>query len=87
MIVPDDHQIDALFEAVPRADESLESFSRYERLGEYHNMLRAAMALLHAGHPRADRLLDLTAKRALDFDDTEFAWKAALYAERIRRKR
>jgi flavin reductase (DIM6/NTAB) family NADH-FMN oxidoreductase RutF len=84
MTVPGDNEIDAFIQAVPTVSETLESFCRYERLGEYQHMLRAALALLNEGHPRADRLLELTARRALDFDDSEFAWKTALYAQRVR---
>ncbi len=87
MTMPTDSEIDALIESVPAADESLESFHRYERLGEYPHMLRAAFALLRNDHPASDCLFDLTARRALDYDDTEFAWKVALFAERVRHGR
>lgn len=70
--------------AVPEATEL--SYQRFKRRGDYQAMLAAALYLLRSKHAKAALFIEEAAKTALDVaNDTDFAWKAALYAEAARR--
>ncbi|HVO74723.1 MAG TPA: flavin reductase family protein [Ignavibacteriaceae bacterium] len=59
-------------------EPSEEAFFRYLNQNEYKKMLKAA--LLQTGSPKLKKLLELTAKCALEQNDLLFAWKTAVYA-------
>lgn len=60
-----------------------DAFYRYQRDGNYNFMLKAALEILGQDKIRGKRLLELSAKSSLESNDTEFAWKTAMYAGRI----
>ena len=60
-----------------------DAFYRYQRDGNYNFMLKAALEILVEDKIRGKRLLELSAKSSLESNDTEFAWKTAMYAGRI----
>jgi len=55
-------------------------FERFRRLKDYRRMLWAAVGLKKEKHPLARQKIELAAKEALESNDKDFAWKAALYA-------
>lgn len=57
-----------------------EAFIRYQRLNEYKKMLKAALDLKED----KKKNIELSAKCALQNNDFDFAWKAALYAGNIK---
>jgi hypothetical protein len=57
-----------------------EAFIRYRRLNEYKRMLKAALDLKED----KKKNIELSAKCALQNNDLDFAWKAALYAGNIK---
>lgn len=61
---------------------SEEAFYRYKRLGNFRYMLRCAIDL-NISDTKRKYLLELTAKLALEKNDTDFAWKTALYSNQI----
>ncbi len=61
---------------------SEEAFYRYQRLGNYKYMLRCILDLNLANHQKK-YFFELTAKEALEKNNTEFAWETALYANKI----
>lgn len=61
---------------------SEEAFYRYQRLGNYKYMLRCILDLNLANHQKK-YFFELTAKEALEKNNTEFAWKTALYSNQI----
>jgi flavin reductase (DIM6/NTAB) family NADH-FMN oxidoreductase RutF len=60
-----------------------EAFFRYQRQGKYQYMLCAALELEKRKHPKTKTFLELTAKNAIEANNHDFAWKTALYAEKV----
>jgi len=60
-----------------------DAFYRYQRDGNYNFMLKAALEILSQDKIKGKRLLELSAKASLESNDTEFAWKIAMFAGRI----
>jgi len=68
-------------EVKPGTESDLLSvFERYRRVGEYRRMLFIAVCLKKENHPLARQKIEIAAKEALEKNDRNFAWKAALYA-------
>ncbi|MDZ4723786.1 MAG: flavin reductase family protein [candidate division Zixibacteria bacterium] len=83
--IPSSDEITAFIKTVTvSTSATLESFHRYERLGEYHNMLSVSLSIDKIEACERRRLLVLTAKRALDFDNHDFAWKTLLYSHTLK---
>jgi len=59
-------------------EQSEEAFYRYQRLSNYKYMMKAALQFVNEDHPKAKYFTELTAKYALENNDTEFAWNALL---------
>jgi flavin reductase (DIM6/NTAB) family NADH-FMN oxidoreductase RutF len=78
-VMPDSGQAERAVAALTAEDPTEELFYRYERLADYENMLRTAVALYGSGHPRAATFIELAAREALEQDDVPFAWNALLY--------
>jgi hypothetical protein len=51
--------------------------------GEYQDMMRVVLYLSRDNKHRLTTLSEQAARRALDFDDTDFAWKVILYAHTV----
>lgn len=64
-------------EKIENFEEGNEAFSRYQRLGDYKKMLKAALLI----RENQKKNIEFAAKAALQNNDTDFAWRAALYAE------
>ncbi|MGD2092928.1 MAG: flavin reductase family protein [Candidatus Aminicenantes bacterium] len=70
-------------EAKEKPDENVDllpTFERFYRLGDYEQMLSIAVRLKKGQHPLAKQKIELAAKVALEKNDKDFAWKAALFA-------
>lgn len=81
--MPDAAEVSAFLaelEPMPEASESL--LLRFQRRQDYRSMLRTALALKKAAHPKAQTLIEKSAKCAVENNDLDFAWKAALAAAR-----
>ncbi len=59
-------------------EQSEEAFYRFQRLAHYKYMMKTAIKFMNDNHPKAKYFSELTAKCALENNDTEFAWNAAL---------
>lgn len=57
-----------------------EAFHRYQRQKDYKLMLKSALDVLNTDKKKGKYLLELTAKTALESDDSDFAWHTAVYA-------
>ncbi|UCH65158.1 MAG: flavin reductase family protein [Ignavibacterium sp.] len=64
-------------------DEGLNEFNHYQKLADYKLMMQTALELSESNYKKSKYLIELTAKCALENNDTDFAWKAALYACRL----
>jgi flavin reductase (DIM6/NTAB) family NADH-FMN oxidoreductase RutF len=64
-------------------EEGLEAFYRYQKLADYKFMMKSALKLSELNNKKRKYLIELTAKCALENNDIDFAWKAALYAARL----
>jgi len=64
-----------------KESDLLGAFERYRRVGEYRHMLAVAVCLKKENHPLAGQKIETAAKEALEKNDRDFAWKAALYVE------
>ena len=57
---------------------SEEAFYRYQRLSDYKYMMKTAIQFVNKNHPKAKNFTELTAKCALEYNDTDYAWKVIL---------
>jgi flavin reductase (DIM6/NTAB) family NADH-FMN oxidoreductase RutF len=64
-------------ERIDNFEEGAEAFLRYQRLGDHKKMLKAALLMKE----NLKKNIEFAAKAALKNNDTDFAWKAALYGE------
>jgi flavin reductase (DIM6/NTAB) family NADH-FMN oxidoreductase RutF len=86
--IPTDKEVDEFLkinknETLPDYELSEEAFYRYQRLGNYKNMLKCTLDL-ELSTEKKKYFLELTAKLALESDDRSFAWKTALYSGKFR---
>jgi len=85
--IPTALEVDEFILQVERKDvqsfeATVEAFYRYERHDDIEKMLKAAIELKKQGYKKHKILFELTAKRALELNNSQFAWKTALYAGR-----
>jgi flavin reductase (DIM6/NTAB) family NADH-FMN oxidoreductase RutF len=64
-------------------EHSEEAFYRYQRLSNYKYMMKAAIKFVNENHPKAKYFTELSAKCALENNDTDYAWKVILTLEYI----
>jgi len=81
--IPDEKSVrDFLTELVNKKfegfEQSEEAFYRYQRLSNYKYMMKTSIKFMNENHPKAKYFTELTTKSALENNDTEFAWHAAL---------
>ena len=81
--MPDMNSVDEFIDSFEKMDTegfelNEEAFYRYQRLSNYNYMMRIALELAKQNHPKLKLYIELSAKCALENDDEEFAWKAAL---------
>lgn len=86
--IPSDKEVDDFInqlnnEKPVNYESGEEAFYRYQRDGNYNFMLKASLEILSQDKIRGKRLLELSAKTSLEANDTEFAWKTAMFAGRI----
>ncbi len=63
---------------IDEGSDPLRVFDRFKRLGDYRRMFAVALWLQEEGHPMARQKIELAAKEALERNDRDFAWKAAM---------
>ncbi|MFN3694000.1 MAG: flavin reductase family protein [Ignavibacterium sp.] len=85
--IPDDKEVNDFInqiksETFSEYEISEEAFYRYQRLGNFRYMLRCALDLNLSQH-QIKYFLELTAKLALEKNDSDFAWKTALYSNQF----
>ncbi|MCX8106592.1 MAG: flavin reductase family protein [Ignavibacterium album] len=86
--IPDDEEVKEFItqiksETLTDYEISEEAFNRYQRLGNYKYMLRCALDL-NLSRQQKKYFLELTAKMALEKNNTDFAWKTVLYSNQIK---
>lgn len=64
-------------------EQSEEAFYRYQRSSNYKYMMKAAIQFVNEDHPKAEYFTELTAKCALESNDTDYAWKVILTLDKI----
>jgi hypothetical protein len=62
---------------------SEEAFYRYQRHHDYTKMFKTASRIFPDDKNKTRLLFELTAKCALEADNIDFAWKAALHVEKV----
>lgn len=67
-------------EKVEEFEEGIEAFFRYQRLNDYKKMLKSALSIKE----NKKRYVELCVKSALQNKDMNFAWRAALFVEKIK---
>jgi len=67
-------------EKIEDYESSEEAFLRYQRLNEYKRMLKAALEM----KDDQKRYIELSVKCALNNNDMDFAWKAALFVKNVK---
>lgn len=67
-------------EKIADYESSEEAFLRYQRLNEYKRMLKAALEI----EDNQKRYIELSVKCALNNNDMDFAWKAALFVKDVK---
>jgi hypothetical protein len=59
-------------------EQSEEAFYRYLKSSNYKYMMKTAIEFVNEDHPKAKYFTELTAKCALENNDTDYAWKVIL---------
>jgi hypothetical protein len=67
-------------EKIEDYESSEEAFLRYQRLNEYKRMLKVALEMKND----QKRYIKLSVKCALNNNDMDFAWKAALFVKDVK---
>jgi flavin reductase (DIM6/NTAB) family NADH-FMN oxidoreductase RutF len=75
--------ITKLEEKIEGFEHSEEAFYRYQRLSNYKYMMKAAVKFVNENNPKAKYFTELSAKCALENNDTDYAWKVILTLEYI----
>lgn len=83
--IPDDSEVKKFIEVfenkkIENFEASEEAFYRYQRHNDFQRMLKVAIIFVKESHPKAKTYLELTSQCAIENNDTDFAWKVALYA-------
>jgi flavin reductase (DIM6/NTAB) family NADH-FMN oxidoreductase RutF len=83
--IPSQEEVDSFIKKImdeknDNFEESAESFLRYQSSEDYYKMLTAALGTKE----NQSRNIELAVKCALQKDDMEFAWKAALYVQYLK---
>lgn len=86
--IPDDEIIKDFITEIVNIDTegfeiSEEAFYRYERLSNYKYMMKASIQFIKENHPKSKYFIEITAKCAVEINDMDFAWKAAMCTEKI----
>jgi len=66
-------------ESIP--GEKSVTFYRYQRLSNCNYMMKSVVQFINENHPKANYFAELTAKCALENNETDYAWKAILTTE------
>jgi flavin reductase (DIM6/NTAB) family NADH-FMN oxidoreductase RutF len=82
--IPDNEEVKAFIkkieeEKINEFENGYDAYLRYQKLNDHEKMLRAALSI--AENKKVN--LELTAKCALKNNDSEFAWKVALFVKMI----
>jgi flavin reductase (DIM6/NTAB) family NADH-FMN oxidoreductase RutF len=83
-LIPNENEVQEFIkkikeEKVEKFESGYDAFLRYQRLGDYNRMLKTALEL--SENQRTN--IELSAKCALQINDMDFSWKAALYASKV----
>ncbi|MCP5053116.1 MAG: flavin reductase family protein [bacterium] len=82
--VPGEAEVEALVRSVEGEvamdgqRDPLRVFARLQRMGDYRGMFSVGLQCKGEGHVLATRMIEQAAKEALERNDIDFAWKAAL---------
>lgn len=83
--IPSDDQLEDFINSIKQTEfdnyeSGEEAFYRYLRDRNYEFMLKASLDFIENDTLNIKRFLELTAKTALESNNTDFAWKTAIYA-------
>lgn len=83
--IPSDDQVIDFINSIKQTDfdnyeSGEEAFYRYSRDRNYEYMLKASLDVIDSDIIKGKRFLELTARTALESNNTDFAWKTAIYA-------
>ncbi len=85
--IPDATAVVAFVSGVVPKELSENEMATLKQRGDYRGLLQGAIGRLRARSADAPRLIEESAKLALDSaNDTDFAWKAALFAQQARKQ-
>jgi flavin reductase (DIM6/NTAB) family NADH-FMN oxidoreductase RutF len=79
--VPAVEEVSALIAELEPLEREESALCEMEAQGNYRDMMRVVLHLSAHDRSRTGRLCQQVAKRALDFDDTDFAWKVTLFGQ------
>ena len=81
--IPDQGEVLEFVESFPPLMGGEDDLVRLQQTGEYRSLFRVARALDRTDPGSASQWMVLSAKRALEVNDTQFAWCALLYSHRL----
>ena len=87
--IPDENEVKLFISQLEKDsfenfESTEEAFYRYKEKKNYRKMLKAAVNLSKENHPHSKKYFELTAKTALDNNEIDFAWKAAMYVNNLK---
>ena len=68
-----------MIDSLENIEASESDFLSFERMKDYRKMLSASIYFHNQKSPKAASFIELSAKTAIECDDVDFGWKAALY--------
>ncbi len=84
--IPKEEEVESFMKNYERLDGSEDSFFRYMRFNDYKKMLSVALNFADIKHPKSIAYLEYTAKCAIENDNRDFAWKAAVFSGLFEKK-
>jgi len=80
--IPSHQDAENLVASIEIKEASEETFYMHKRLGDYKNMFASALFLQSQKNPKSHYFFELTAQKALEARDLDFAWKLAIHSNK-----
>lgn len=81
--IPTEEEVFSFIDNLNYLEATEQMFERFSLHKQHKKMLESAIFLSRNKHPKAKLFIEKAAKVALENNDTDFAWKAALYSNFI----
>jgi flavin reductase (DIM6/NTAB) family NADH-FMN oxidoreductase RutF len=77
---PSSEEVESFVKNIEVKESSEETFYMQDRLGDYKNMFASVLYLESQNNPKSHYFFELTAQKALEARDLDFAWNVAIHS-------